>query len=75
MKLGTKDQIEGKLHEVKGTLQEKAGQITNNPDVAAKGQAEKLSGKIQGKIGQIEKVFEKLKGRARRNARFRNSPA
>ena len=59
MKLGTKDQIEGKLHEVKGALKEKAGQVTNNPDVMAEGQAEKLGGKLQGKLGQIEKVFEK----------------
>ena len=59
MKPGTNDQIEGKLHEVKGALKEKAGQVTNNPDVAAKGQAEKIGGKVQGKLGQIEKVFEK----------------
>jgi uncharacterized protein YjbJ (UPF0337 family) len=59
MKPGTDDQIEGKLHEVKGALKEKAGQVTNNPDVAAEGQAEKLGGKVQEKLGQIEKVFEK----------------
>jgi uncharacterized protein YjbJ (UPF0337 family) len=59
MKPGTNDQIEGKLHEVKGALKEKAGQVTNNPDVAAEGQAEKLGGKVQEKLGQIEKVFEK----------------
>jgi uncharacterized protein YjbJ (UPF0337 family) len=59
MKPGTKDQIEGKLHEVKGALKEKAGQLTKNPDVLAEGQSENLGGKLQGKLGQIEKVFEK----------------
>jgi uncharacterized protein YjbJ (UPF0337 family) len=58
MKPSTKDQIAGKLHEVKGDVKEKAGQVTNNPNLAAEGQDEKLGGKIQKKIGQIEKVFE-----------------
>jgi uncharacterized protein YjbJ (UPF0337 family) len=59
MKPSTEDQIAGKLHEVKGDLKEKAGQVTNNPNLAAEGQDEKLGGKIQKKIGQVEKVFEK----------------
>ena len=59
MKPSTKDQVEGKLHEVKGAVKEKAGQVTNNPDLTAEGQAEKLAGKIQKKVGQIEKVFDK----------------
>jgi uncharacterized protein YjbJ (UPF0337 family) len=59
MKPSTKDQIKGKLHEMKGKVKEKAGQITNNPSLAAEGQNEKLAGKVQKKVGQIEKVFEK----------------
>ena len=59
MKKSTKDQITGKLHEMKGKAKEKVGQLTNNPDVAAEGQVEKLAGKAQRKVGQIEKVFEK----------------
>jgi uncharacterized protein YjbJ (UPF0337 family) len=59
MKSGMKNEIKGKLHEVKGALKEKAGQVTNNPDAVAEGRAEKLGGKVQGKLGQIEKVFEK----------------
>jgi uncharacterized protein YjbJ (UPF0337 family) len=59
MKPSTKDQIEGKLHEVKGAVKEKAGQAANNPNLAAEGQAEKIAGKVQKKVGQIEKVFEK----------------
>jgi uncharacterized protein YjbJ (UPF0337 family) len=33
------------------------GRATNNPDVAAEGQDEKIGGKIQKKIGQVEKVL------------------
>ena len=59
MKQSTKDQVEGQLHEVKGKVKEKAGQVTNNLDLEREGQAENLAGKIQKKIGQIEDVFEK----------------
>jgi uncharacterized protein YjbJ (UPF0337 family) len=59
MKTSTKDQLAGKLHELKGTLKEKAGQAANNPDLKAEGQSENLAGKIQKKVGQVEKVFEK----------------
>jgi uncharacterized protein YjbJ (UPF0337 family) len=59
MKQSTKDQITGKIHEVKGDAKEKAGQIANNPDLTTEGQTEKLAGTIRKKVGQIEKVFEK----------------
>jgi len=59
MKQSTKDQLEGQLHEVKGKVKEKAGQVTNNPDLEVDGQAENLAGKIQKKVGQIKSVFEK----------------
>jgi len=59
MKQSTKDQAAGKLHEMKGKIKEKAGQVTNNPNLADEGQGEKVAGKIQKKVGQIEKVFEK----------------
>jgi len=59
MKPSSKDQIKGKLHELKGNVKEKAGQITNDPNLEGEGQAEKIAGKVQNKVGQIEKVFEK----------------
>jgi uncharacterized protein YjbJ (UPF0337 family) len=57
MKQSTEDNAIGTFHEVKGKVKEKAGQVTNNPDLEAEGQAEKLGGKIQKKIGQVEKVL------------------
>ncbi len=59
MKSSTKDQVAGKLHEMKGKVKEKAGQATNDPELEAEGQDEKIGGKIQKKVGQIEKVLEK----------------
>ncbi len=54
-----KDKAQGAAHELKGKIKEKIGQATNNPDVADEGTGEKIGGKIQKKVGDIEKVFEK----------------
>jgi uncharacterized protein YjbJ (UPF0337 family) len=59
MKPSTKNQIKGTLHVTKGKVKEKVGQVTNDPNLAAEGENETLAGKIQKKVGQIEKVFEK----------------
>ena len=59
MKSSTNNQIKGKFHELKGNAKEKAGQITNNPILAAEGRGETLAGKVQKKVGQIEEVLEK----------------
>jgi uncharacterized protein YjbJ (UPF0337 family) len=53
----TKDKIEGAVHDAKGTIKEKIGQATDNPDLQDEGTAEKIGGKVQKKIGDIEKVF------------------
>ena len=59
MNPSTNDRIEGKFHEVKGKIKEKAGQVANNPDLESEGQVENLGGKLQKKVGQVEKIFEK----------------
>jgi uncharacterized protein YjbJ (UPF0337 family) len=59
MKDSTKDKLDGAVHELKGTVKEKVGQATNNPNLQDEGTAEKVAGKIQKKIGDVEKVFEK----------------
>jgi uncharacterized protein YjbJ (UPF0337 family) len=59
MKASTKDQVEGTVHEVKGTVKEAVGRVSHNPDLTRKGQAEALAGKVQKKVGQIKKVFDK----------------
>lgn len=59
MKDSTKDEIAGKVHEAKGAVKEKVGRATNNPDLEDEGIGEKIAGKVQNKIGQVEKVIEK----------------
>jgi uncharacterized protein YjbJ (UPF0337 family) len=43
---------------VKGKVKEKLGHATNNPRLQNEGTDEKVGGKIQKKIGQVEKVLE-----------------
>lgn len=59
MNPSTNDQFKGGLHEAKGKVKETVGHVVNNPDLEAEGKTENLAGKIQTKVGQIEKVFEK----------------
>jgi len=59
MNQSTKDQIEGAMHEVKGKAKETVGQAIDNPDLQLEGQAENLGGKVQKKVGQVERLFEK----------------
>jgi uncharacterized protein YjbJ (UPF0337 family) len=42
---------------VKGKVKEEVGRATNNPDLEAEGQVEKIGGKVQKKIGQVEKIL------------------
>lgn len=59
MKPSTKDEIAGKIHEVKGTIKEKVGELTNDSDLEGEGIGEKIAGKVQKKIGQVEKALGK----------------
>ena len=59
MKPSTQDEIAGDVHEVKGKIKEQVGRVTNNPRLEGEGIGENLTGKVQKKIGQVEKVIEK----------------
>jgi uncharacterized protein YjbJ (UPF0337 family) len=59
MKASTEDKIKGTAHELKGAIKEKIGQATNNPDLEAEGTAEKVGGKVQKKVADVEKVIER----------------
>jgi uncharacterized protein YjbJ (UPF0337 family) len=59
MKPSTQDEIAGNVHEVKGKIKEQVGRVTNNPNLEGEGIGENLAGKVQKKIGQVEKVIEK----------------
>ncbi len=54
-----RDKVEGGAYELKGKVKEKVGQMTNDPNLEDEGTGEKVAGKVQKKVGDIEKVFEK----------------
>jgi len=56
MKSSTKDNAEGKMHQVKGKIKETVGKVVHNSNLEAEGITEKIAGKAQEKIGQIKKV-------------------
>lgn len=59
MKSGNRDQAEGMLHQMKGTIKEVAGKLSDNPKLKAKGTVEKIAGNVQQKVGQVKKVLGK----------------
>ncbi len=54
MKLSTSDKATGKIHEIKGAIRQKAGELSNNPNLEDDGSAEKIAGKVQNIAGKIE---------------------
>jgi uncharacterized protein YjbJ (UPF0337 family) len=58
MKRSTRNKARGRFHEIKGKVKEKAGQLTNNRGLQARGVVEKAAGKVQGKLGQVEKALK-----------------
>jgi uncharacterized protein YjbJ (UPF0337 family) len=58
MRRSTKNQIKGRGRALKGTIKEKTGRATHNPDLQARGAMERVGGKIQKKAGDIEKDLE-----------------
>jgi uncharacterized protein YjbJ (UPF0337 family) len=55
----THDRVEGKVHEVKGAIKEKIGQMTNDPNLQDRGTAERIDGVIEKKVGDVKKIFGK----------------
>ncbi len=59
MKSSTRDNVEGKMHQVKGKVKETVGRVVKNRDMEAEGIAENIGGKAQEKIGELKKVTGK----------------
>lgn len=54
MKLSTRYQAKGMFHVAKGTLKALAGKISSNTTLGVKGKFERLTGKVQWKIGKVQ---------------------
>jgi uncharacterized protein YjbJ (UPF0337 family) len=63
MKNSTKDKIEGGFHEVKGTLKEEVGKVTNDRNLKGEGKAEKKAGKVQQRMGDAKETVANLRGK------------
>ncbi len=59
MNSSNQDKAEGTGKKAMGTVKEKVGRAIGNPDLRDRGTAEKVEGKIQNKVGDLKKVFEK----------------
>jgi uncharacterized protein YjbJ (UPF0337 family) len=57
IKQSTKDRATGKAHEIKGKIKKEAGRAMNKPNLQQEGENEELGGKVQRKVGEVEKVF------------------
>jgi uncharacterized protein YjbJ (UPF0337 family) len=59
MKPSTRDKAKGTFHEAKGAVKQTVGRALRKPGLQAEGQVEKIGGKIQKKLGQVERILEK----------------
>ncbi len=59
MKRSIKDKAQGTIHEVKGGVKAKVGQVTKNRRLEVEGQVENIRGKVQKNLGQLEKTLGK----------------
>jgi phospholipase D1/2 len=65
-----KDEMEGKWEKAKGYAKDKAGEVTNDPDLEAEGEVQQAEGEVQDKFGRalrkageaIEETGERIKG-------------
>lgn len=59
MNSSTEDKTKGTAKEAVGAVKQKTGELVGNPDLEARGATEKTEGKIQQKVGDVKKVFDK----------------
>lgn len=53
-----KDQVEGKLKDIGGKIQEEAGKLVGSKEQEAKGLANQAEGKVQGTYGDAKEAVE-----------------
>jgi uncharacterized protein YjbJ (UPF0337 family) len=50
-----KDEVKGKGKQVKGTIKEKVGQATNDPNLQDEGRAERAEGDVEETVGKVRR--------------------
>ena len=62
MGLPNKDEVKGKFKEGKGSVKEKIGQTTNDPELIGEGQRDQSAGRTQETVGKARrKVGDAIK--------------
>ena len=56
-----RDRVEGKAKEVVGGMQEKAGELSGDEDLEARGAAKRGEGKVQGAVGKVKDAANDVK--------------
>lgn len=56
----SKNEIEGKLKEMKGKLKQKFAQLTEDPLLLIKGEKDELVGKLQVELGKSEDEIQDI---------------
>lgn len=54
MSTPNKDEVEGKWEQAKGWVKDKAGEVTNDPELEAEGEAQNAAGKTQESWGKVK---------------------
>lgn len=55
MSTPNKDEVEGKWEQAKGWVKDKAGEVTNDPELEAEGEAQNAGGKTQESWGKVKR--------------------
>lgn len=53
-----RDEIKGKAEKAKGYIKDKAGEILNDPDLEAEGEAERTAGTVREGIGKAKRKVQ-----------------
>jgi uncharacterized protein YjbJ (UPF0337 family) len=56
-----KDQVKGRVNEVKGNIKEGAGKLVGNENLEAKGKVQKIVGNAQAKFGDVKQDMKDSK--------------
>jgi len=59
MKSSTRDKVEGTLKDVKGKVKEAAGADARDRNLRDEGRLDQAEGKVQKKVGDVKKVFNR----------------
>lgn len=55
MSVPNKDEVEGKWEKAKGWVKDKTGEVTNNPDLEAEGEAQRAAGEGEETWGKFKR--------------------